>query len=166
MLVDLLGDPGEGRDVAIVPVAQFDIRRHVAAMMDLHHFRAHYAPAAFRLHAAHGGKRRNITITHAVAMRDLVKAIARRDRADADGLEKDVVTGIASHVGSCQKRTTLYQSRTNSASVARSAGWAYPTFLTTTYEKGRKFLTHPVWLPQVGPGEAAFCASGNEEKHA
>ena len=35
---------------------------------------------------------------HAVAVRHLVEAVARRHRADAHGLEQDVVDGIARHL--------------------------------------------------------------------
>ena len=95
----LLGDAGEHRDVLVAPQAEFDVRCNVCRVVDFHHLGADHGPAAFRLHAAHGGQCGGVLVAHAVAVRHLVEAVACGDGADADGLEEDVVAGIAGHAG-------------------------------------------------------------------
>ncbi len=56
-------------------------------------------PAAFRLDPAHGGECARMGVAHAVAVWHLVEAVARRLGADLDGLEQNVVAGIAGHGG-------------------------------------------------------------------
>ena len=106
MLVDLLGNAGQHRNVLIAPEAEFDIGRDIGAVVDLHHLGADHGPAALGLHAAHGGQRRGVAIAHAVAVRHLVEAVPRRHGADAHGLEENVVAGIAGH-GSLRFRMSL-----------------------------------------------------------
>src|SRR6185295_7405415 len=88
---------GEDRDVAVVPQAALDQRRHVAGRVDVGLFGADHRPASLRLHAAHGGHGAREAHAHAVAMRDLEETVLGRDRAEADGFEQDIVAWIAWH---------------------------------------------------------------------
>ena len=83
------------RHVVIVPHAALKIRRELGGMVYLNLFGTHHSPAAFGLHAAHGGHRLRVTVAHAAAVRYLVKTIASGDGAYLDGLEKYVVAGVA-----------------------------------------------------------------------
>ena len=65
--------------------------------MDLAFLGADDGPAAFRFDGAHRRVRFRHRVAHAVAVRNLEEAVLRRYRADADGLEQDVVARIALH---------------------------------------------------------------------
>ncbi|MNT93799.1 hypothetical protein D3C72_2353570 [compost metagenome] len=60
--------------------------------MKFHLLGADDRPAAFGLHAAHMGQRRRVAITHAVAVRHLVEAVAGGHRTDLHRLEQHVIT--------------------------------------------------------------------------
>ena len=87
------------RDVAIVPQASFVERFTVGARMDFGFFRRHHRPPAFGLDSTKPRKGLGLGPAYARAVRDLVKAVARRDRPDPHRLEQNVVTRIARHDG-------------------------------------------------------------------
>ena len=97
MLMDFFGDAGVHGNVVIAPDAKFNIRRHIGGLMNLGHFGADHGPAAFGLHAAHGGKGGGIAPAHAVAMGNLIEAVARRNGADFHGFKQDIVAGVSGH---------------------------------------------------------------------
>ncbi len=96
----LVAHERERGNVLIVPQPRLHIGRHIAARMDLAFLRADHGPAALCFHFAHGRMRLGHRIPHAVAVRDLVEAILRRHRTDANGFEENVVAGRA-HGGRC-----------------------------------------------------------------
>ena len=97
MRLDLLAHQRKRGDISVVPQAGFDIRRHIAARVDFTFFGADYRPATLGFDFTHGGMRFRHLVAHAVAVRDLVKAVACSDRADLNRLEQNVITGIAGH---------------------------------------------------------------------
>ena len=97
MLMDFLGDAGVHGNVVVAPDAEFHIGRHVSGWMNFGHFRADHGPAAFGLHAAHGGEGGRIAPAHAVAMGNLIEAVARRHGADFHGFKQDIVAGVSGH---------------------------------------------------------------------
>ena len=94
-LVDLVRDAGQRGQVLVVPETQFDERTDVGGGVDLDLFGTDHGPAAFGLHLAHVGLAGGIAVSHAVAVRHLVKAVARGYRADLDRFEEDVVAGVS-----------------------------------------------------------------------
>ena len=72
-------------------------RADVGVGVDLDLLGADDRPAALGLDAAHHGVGGRIAITHAVAVGHLEEPVAGGDRADRDGLEEDVVAGVAHH---------------------------------------------------------------------
>ena len=97
MLMDFLGDAGMHGYVVIAPNAEFHIGRHIGGLMNLGHFSADHGPAALGFHAAHGGKRRRIAPAHAVAVGNLIEAVARRNGSDFHGFKQDIVAGVSGH---------------------------------------------------------------------
>ena len=89
MGMHLPGHAGQSWDIAVVPQADFP--RGFAGWMDIALLRADHRPAALRLDAAHHGHGGRMVAPHAVAMGHLVKAVARRHRADRYRLEQDIV---------------------------------------------------------------------------
>ena len=81
-LVDLVRDACQRGQVLVVPESQFDERADVRGRVDLDLFGADHGPAALGLDLAHVGLAGRIAVTHAVAVRHLVEAVARGDRAD------------------------------------------------------------------------------------
>ena len=63
--------------------------------MDLDLLGADDGPAALCLDPAHEGEWGRIAVAHAVAVRHLEESVARGDGPDPDGLEEDVVAGLA-----------------------------------------------------------------------
>jgi hypothetical protein len=88
MPVDGIGLQRQGRDIVIAPQPALEVRRQIAAGMDLDFFGADHAPAALGLEAAHGRQRARHAMAEAVAVRHLVEAIGRGHRPDADRLEE------------------------------------------------------------------------------
>ena len=86
-------------DIAFVPQVAFDRRGKIGAMVDAHFFRRDHCPAALGFDPAHGGHAAREAIAHSVAMRHLVKSVARRNRADIHRLEQNIENGIASTHG-------------------------------------------------------------------
>ena len=87
MLMDLFRNACVHGNVLVAPQAEFHVGCHVSGLMNLGHFGADYGPAAFRLHAAHGGEGRGVAPAHAIAMGNLIEAIARHDGAYANRLK-------------------------------------------------------------------------------
>ena len=98
-LVDFVRDPRQRGQILVVPESQFDERPDVGGRVDLDLLGAYHGPAAFGLDPAHIGLAGRIAVSHAVAVRHLVEAVACGHRADLDRLEEDVIAGV-SH-GSC-----------------------------------------------------------------
>ena len=95
VLVHLLDHPGERRDVLVVPEPALGVRGDLGGGVDLDLLGADDGPAALGLDAAHERERRRVAVAHPVAVRHLEEAVARGDGPDPDGLEEDVVAGIA-----------------------------------------------------------------------
>ena len=87
VLMDFFRNARVHGNVLVAPKAELHIGRHIGGLMNFGHFGAHHGPAAFGLHAAHGGKGRGVAPTHAVAMGNLIEAISRRDGANAHRLK-------------------------------------------------------------------------------
>ena len=85
----------EARHVVLIPDAQFDERRDLGCVVDFHLLGEDDAPAAFRFHPPHLGRRRWIAIAATIAMRHLIEAVLGRHRPDFDRLEQDIVARIA-----------------------------------------------------------------------
>src|SRR5262249_8265287 len=90
-LVDRFGDAGEGRQVAVIPDPQLDEGSDVRRRVDLDLLGAYHRPAALCLDLAHRGLGAGVTVTHAVAMRDLEEPVPGDERPDGDGLKEDIV---------------------------------------------------------------------------
>ena len=97
MGMDRLVHAGEDRDIAVVPEPALDQGRQVAGRMDVGLLCADHSPAALGLHRAHGDHRTRKDDAHAVAVRHLEEAVLGDDRADADRVEQDVISGVARH---------------------------------------------------------------------
>src|SRR5258708_12439747 len=95
MIVDERGRAGEIGNVLLVP--QPYLLGDVAGRMDVALLGADHRPAALGLDAAHDRHRRRPVAAHAVAMRHLEEAVARRHRTDAQLLEQHVVAPVAGH---------------------------------------------------------------------
>ncbi|MEI2807145.1 MAG: hypothetical protein V9G18_14785 [Albidovulum sp.] len=90
--------------VAVVPERGIGRVGVVRAGMDRAVFGIHHAPAALGLDPSHGGERVGVEVAHAGAVRHLVEAVGRGDRADPDRLEEDVEAGVAGHPAGRLKR--------------------------------------------------------------
>ena len=99
MFVHRIDHAGVIGNVACVPKTPFDRRGEIGAMVDSHFLGRDHRPAAFRLDPAHGGHAAWVALAHAVAMRHLIKAVTRRDRADLHRLEQNVENRVASAHG-------------------------------------------------------------------
>ena len=89
--VDGIGDPGQGREVLIVPDPQLDERRDVRGGVDLDLLGADHRPATLGLDLAHGRLGARVAVAHAIAVGHLVEAVLGRERPDLDRFEEDVV---------------------------------------------------------------------------
>ena len=87
-LVDLLRDAGQRGQVLVVPQPQLDERADVGCRVDLDLLGADHGPAALGLDPAHVGLAGRIAVSHAVAVRHLVEAVACGDRADLTGSKR------------------------------------------------------------------------------
>src|SRR5208283_2372290 len=96
-LVDMIGHRLEVAHVALVPDARREAMRVVGLRMDRAVLGVDAGPAAFGLERAVRRLKARSVRARADAVRHLIKAIAQRLRADLDGLEQDVVLGIARH---------------------------------------------------------------------
>ncbi len=96
--VNGIGHQCVGADVIIVPERRIGQRGVVRARIDGHVAGAYDAPAAFGFGGTEGGAHARHRIGHAARMRHGVEAVGCRHRADLDGLEQNVVAGIAGHV--------------------------------------------------------------------
>src|SRR5210317_1265240 len=88
---------GEHRNILVIPQVQLDKWRDFTAVMHFYLLGKHHAPATLGLDPAHGRDRRGVAITPAVTMRYLVKAVLRRNRANLQRLEQNVITWISGH---------------------------------------------------------------------
>ena len=95
--VNLVDHQGVGAHVLVVPDRCRRIRIVVARWVDGAVLRAHHAPPAFGLDLAHARQGLRPAIAHSRAVGDLVEAVLRGHRADANRLEEDVVTRFACH---------------------------------------------------------------------
>ena len=68
-------------------------------MVNAYFFRRDYCPTALGFGFTHGGHAAREAVPHSVAMRHLVKSVARRNRADTHRLEQNVENGVASAHG-------------------------------------------------------------------
>ena len=118
-LVDLLRDARQRRQVLVVPEAQFDERADIGRRVDLDLFGADHGPAALGLDPAHVGLARRIAVSHAVAVRHLVEAVACGHRADLDRFEEDVVPGVSHGISPVSAGS--WAERVTSARRARTA---------------------------------------------
>ena len=62
-------------------------------------FRANYCPAAFGFNFTHCSVSKRHSMSHAIAVRYLKESVLGGDGAQPDGLEQNVVAGIARHLG-------------------------------------------------------------------
>src|SRR6185312_4793281 len=92
-------------NVIIVPKPRFHVRRDVAAEVHFADLGEYDAPSSLGLDGAHRRHPGWVSMSHPVAMRDLIEAVSRGDRADADRLEEDVVTGRSAHLWSTSSRS-------------------------------------------------------------
>ena len=77
-VVDLVRDARQRGQILVVPEPQFDEGADVGCRVDLDLLGAHHGPAAFGLDPAHIGLAGRIAVSHAVAVRHLVEAVASR----------------------------------------------------------------------------------------
>ncbi len=103
-----LGHAGDRGDILILPQPELDERRDFRGMVHLGLLGEDHPPAALGLDAAHRRRRRRIAIAAAVAMGHLVEPVLGRQRADADGLEQDVVGGGRSQHGSPRRERDAF----------------------------------------------------------
>ena len=96
MFMHRLDHAGVIGNVAFVPQAPLDRRGEIGRMVDTHLFCGAHRPAALGLDAAHRGHAARVAVAHPVAMGHLVKAVARRHRADLHRLEQNVEIWVAS----------------------------------------------------------------------
>jgi len=82
-------------DITIIPHTGFGERLHIAGWVEVALFGSDDSPTALRFHAAHGDHAVREHTPHAVAVRDLVKPVWRRNRANFHRLEQDIVSGVA-----------------------------------------------------------------------
>jgi hypothetical protein len=94
MLVHGIGHQCQRRYVTVVPQATLDVGCDVPAWVYLTNFRGHHAPPAFRLDTAHRRHRTWMAVSHAVAVRHLIKAIRRSDWTNGDRLEQGGISFI------------------------------------------------------------------------
>ena len=87
--------------VLVVPDAHLDERRDLRGVVDLGLLGADHRPAALGLDPPHLGQGGEVPVSHAVAVRDLVEAVARGHRADLHRLEQDVEAWIPPAVVRC-----------------------------------------------------------------
>ena len=87
------------RNVAVVPETTLDIGGDIARWMNLHFLGADHRPAPLRLDAAHRRMSERLDMAHAIAVRYLKESVLGGDGAQPDGLEQNVVAGIARHLG-------------------------------------------------------------------
>ncbi len=95
VLVHVLDETLVGGNVGVVPDPPFDVRGHVRRVVDLDLLGADHGPPALRLHSAHDRVRRRVAVPHAVAVRHLEEAVARRHGPDRHRLEEDVESWLA-----------------------------------------------------------------------
>ena len=93
--VHLLDEARVRGNVGVVPQAALDEAADVGRGVDLDLLGAHDRPAALGLDAAHHRVGGRVAVAHAVAVRHLEEAVARGHRPEPDGLEQDVVAGVA-----------------------------------------------------------------------
>ena len=98
VLVEHVAHERQVLDVVVVPEARGHAVRVVALGVDRAVLRADGRIAALRLHRAEVRLAEGLLRAEAVAMRDLVEAVLHRLRADLNGLEEDVVLGVARHL--------------------------------------------------------------------
>src|SRR5690606_26722392 len=95
LLMHSLRELDETRNVLVVPQPALIGRRYVGSGMDFGFLCGNDTPTAFRLHTPHMSISVGIAMTHAAAMRHLIKTVRRGDRTDLDGFEEYVVTRVA-----------------------------------------------------------------------
>src|SRR5262245_19876399 len=103
--------------------------------MNLGFLGRHDAPAAFRFHPAQFPVGIRITMTHAAAVRHLVKAVRSRHRSDLDRLEQNIVARVSHIVSSVISVRRLSAS---AASMMRCSGFIHSK--TTAGPTGSKAL--------------------------
>ena len=84
----------ERRHAGLVPQPRLVGGRDVGGRVDFRLLGGDHAPSALGLDAAKRGFRIRVAVPHAGAVRHLVEAVGRGDRADPDRLEQDVVSGV------------------------------------------------------------------------
>ena len=82
-------------NVSVVPQSRLDIRRDIAAGMDLAFFSRHHRPSTFCLRFAHRGVRGRHLVSHPIAVRYLKEPVPRRNGTDFHRFEENVVAWIA-----------------------------------------------------------------------
>ena len=126
--VHLVDEPLVHRDVGVVPQPALDVAAGVRVGMEVDLLRADDRPAAFRLDAAHHRVRGRVAVAHAVAVRHLEEAVARRHRPEADRLEEHVVARVSHGFGNrlramISRMMSLVPSQISSSFASRSHFW-------------------------------------------
>ena len=98
MGVDLVDHERVPVDVLVIPQGGGGIRLVVRRRMNRAVLGAHRAPPPFRLHLAQRSEGPGPPISHARAVGNLVEAVWRRHRSDANRLEENIESGIARHL--------------------------------------------------------------------
>ena len=108
VLVNRIHCQGQSMHVLLIPESPFNIWRDICAWMDIHLLGGHDPPSTFGLDTTHCSLGFGKYIAQSIAMRNLIKPVARRDRADLNRLEQNVITGIVHSTRIPEIRHTMH----------------------------------------------------------